>query len=291
MAETAEVATGLIDGEKLYQKRARRALPILVRQAKAHQTMFYGELAAELGMSNPQNMNYPLGAVGNAMQNLADTRRRPVPPIQALVINQSTGLPGEGVAPFAPDAKAFKRGSQENRKLIVDRMLHDVFTYPDWDLVLEALGLEPVSGFPLPPVSDVVPQGGRGEGAEHRALKNAVARNPGWVGLPRGLSPGKTEARLYSGDSLDVLFRDSKRRTAVEVKGRSALPTDIVRGLFQCVKYEAVLNAQARARGLPLDCEAVLALGGGVPSDLVALRHTLGVKVFEDLGDRLQQHT
>jgi len=27
MAETGEVATGLIDGGKLYQKRARRALP------------------------------------------------------------------------------------------------------------------------------------------------------------------------------------------------------------------------------------------------------------------------
>ena len=71
MAETGEVAMGLIDGDKPYQEMARRALPILVRQARAHRTMFYGELAVELGMSNPRNMNYPLGAVGNAMLDLA----------------------------------------------------------------------------------------------------------------------------------------------------------------------------------------------------------------------------
>ena len=39
-----EVAMGLIDGDKPYQEMARRALPILVRQARAHRTMFYGEL-------------------------------------------------------------------------------------------------------------------------------------------------------------------------------------------------------------------------------------------------------
>ena len=243
MAETGEVATGLIDGGKLYQERARRALPILVRQAKAQQPMFYGELAAEVGAPNPRTMNYPLGAIGQALLNLGKTWGRRVPPIQALVVSKATGLPGDGIAFFAPGAADFKKASRQERQLIVDRMLHEVFTYPDWYLVLEALELRPTSGPPLPPVSEVVRRGSGGEGAEHRALKNAVAQNPGWVGLRKGLSPGETEAPLYSGDSLDVLFKDSRRRTAVEVKGRSASRSDIVRGLFQCVKYEAVLNA------------------------------------------------
>jgi cytochrome c556 len=38
-------AAGFAQGAKKYQQRARTALPILVRQAKARQTMFYGELA------------------------------------------------------------------------------------------------------------------------------------------------------------------------------------------------------------------------------------------------------
>jgi len=249
--------------------------------------MFYGELAAELGAPNPRTMNYPLGAIGQALLNLGKTWGRPVPPIQALVVNRATGLPGDGIEFFAPSAEAFKKASRQKRQLIVRGMLHNVFTYPDWDLVLEALQLRPTSGPPLPPVSEVVRRGGGGEGAEHHALKNAVAQNPGWVGLRKGLGPGETEAPLRSGDSLDVLFEDSRQRIAVEVKGRSASRSDIVRGLFQCVKYEAVMNAEARVRGLPLDCEAVLALGGVLPRDLVALRHTLGVKVFENVGECL----
>ena len=286
MAETGEVAVGMTDGDKQYQERARRALPILVRQAMAHRTMFYSELATELGISNPRTLNYPLGAVGNTMLDLAKTWGRPVPSIQALVVNKSTGLPGEGIACFAPDAESFKGMSRQARQLTVDRMLHEVFTYAHWNRVLEALGLRPASGVPLPPVSAAVPGGGAGEGAEHLALKNAVAQNPGWVGLPRRLSPGDTEARLQSGDSVDVLFGDSRRRTAVEVKGRSAPYSEIVRGFFQCVKYEAVLNAEAHVSVHHVDCQAVLALGGVLPKDLVALRHTLGVKVFDNMGER-----
>ena len=37
-----------IMGDKLYQVRARKALPILVRQAKAQQTITYTDLAIEL---------------------------------------------------------------------------------------------------------------------------------------------------------------------------------------------------------------------------------------------------
>ena len=52
-------ATEFARGAKTYQQRARSALPILVRQAKAHQTMFYSELALEMGISNPRTLNYP----------------------------------------------------------------------------------------------------------------------------------------------------------------------------------------------------------------------------------------
>ncbi len=79
-------------------------------------------------------------------------------------------------------------------------------------------------------------------------------------------------------------FFDSNRRIAVEVKGASAPVSEVIRGLFQCVKYEAVLDAQARVAGSQQDCEAVLALGGSFPNELTPLRHTLGVKVFENLG-------
>jgi len=282
--ETGEAAAGLLHGDKKYQQRAREALPILVRQAKAHRTILYGELAGELGMSNPRTLNWPLGSIGNSMLDLQSRWGRQVPPIQALVVNKSSGLPGEGIAWFAPDAHGFKNASRAERKLIVESMLQEVFTFREWDLVLEELGLSPASVVELPPIGAITPRGGRAEGEEHLELKLALAQHPGWLSLPRRFAPGETEVGLYSGDTVDVLFADPNRRVAAEVKGRSAPRSEVVRGLFQCVKYEAVLNAEARASGARLDCEAVLVLGGNLPESLRWLRNTLQVAVFEAVG-------
>ena len=285
MPDTTErAAAEFARGANKYQQRARTALPILVRQAKAHQTMFYGELAHEMGIPNPRTLNYPLGSIGRALLDLGKRWGRQVPPIQALVINKSSGCPGEGIAFFAPDAKDFERATRRERRLIVDKMLQDVFTFSDWDQVLDTLGLPPAPVLELPSADEISAHRGGGEGAEHERLKEAVSVNPQWIGLSNSLSPGKIEANLRSGDSLDVLFSDSSRRIAVEVKGASAPVGEVIRGLFQCVKYEAVLDAEARVAGSRADCEAVLALGGSLPSELTPLRHTLGVKVFENLG-------
>jgi len=154
----------------------------------------------------------------------------------------------------------------------------------DWDRVLDTFALPGTPAVELPPADQISARGGGGEGAEHRRLKAAVSVNPRWLGLPNGLSPGKVETNLRSGDSLDVLFSDSNRRIAVEVKGASAPVDEVIRGLFQCIKYEAVLDAEARVTGSRADCEAVLALGGSFPGELTPLRHTLGVRVFENLG-------
>ena len=285
MPDTTEMAAaGFARGARTYQQRARTALPILVRQARAHRTLFYGELAHEMGIPNPRTLNYPLGSIGRALLDLGRRWSRQVPPIQALVINKSSGCPGEGFAPFAPDARAFERATRRERNLIVDSMLREVFTFPDWDRVLAAFKLPRAPLIELPSADEISAHGDGGEGAEHKRLKEAVSVNPNWIGLPNSLSPGRVEANLPSGDSLDVFFSDSRRRIAVEVKGASAPACEIIRGLFQCVKYEAVLDAEARVAGSRADCEAVLALGGAFPGELTPLRHTLGVRVFENLG-------
>ena len=86
-----------ISGDKLYQERARAALPLLVRQAQAGAPIFYSDLAEELGMPNPRNLNYVLGSIGQSMELLSKSWKEKVPPIQCLVINKATGLPGEGI--------------------------------------------------------------------------------------------------------------------------------------------------------------------------------------------------
>jgi hypothetical protein len=58
---TSEIASSnLLSGEKLYLERARTTLPYLVRQAKAGKTIFYSDLAIEINIPNPRNLNYIL---------------------------------------------------------------------------------------------------------------------------------------------------------------------------------------------------------------------------------------
>ena len=56
--QTAKIANSdLLNGEKLYLERAKVTLPYLVRQAKAGQTIYYSDLAKEVGIPNPRNLN------------------------------------------------------------------------------------------------------------------------------------------------------------------------------------------------------------------------------------------
>lgn len=56
------------------------------------------------------------------------------------------------------------------------------------------------------------------------------------------------------------------------------------RGIFQCVKYLAVMEAESRAEQEHLDCSAILALGDEMPAALASLRAVLGIEVHTRLG-------
>jgi hypothetical protein len=283
--QTGQSAASGFHGDELLQKRARAALPILVRQAKASQTITYGELARELEMPNPRTLNYVLEVIGKWMLELGQRWDEKVPAIQAIVVNKDTGLPGEGFSGFAPDPKEFKQATLRERKQIVDAMLREVYQYKKWDEVLKVSGLQPTSA-PLDafPMDDRQYARDGGEGEAHRKLKEAVAAHPEWLGLSRAFAPGQTEVVLRSGDRVDVVFSNVRQRIAVEVKAAGAPEQELIRGIFQCVKYAAVLEAEASANQDQIDCRAILAFGGTLPRSLYSLRATLGADVRENIG-------
>ncbi len=269
-----------IFGDKLYQERARRVLPILVRQAHAEQPISYGMLAAELGIPNARNLNYPLGSIGYELARLSRRWRRAIPKIQMLVFNSSTGVPGHGVYGFV-GRDGLKLGLRAKR-ILVRQALDDIYVFPDWKQVLDELQLEPapkqLSSSALKNIH--VPRGG--EGVEHLKLKRFVAKHPEVVGLsPR--SEATLEYRLASADSVDVFFRTKELNLAVEVKPDGADMLEIVRGLFQCIKYRAVIAAMNGYASISVECRSVLVLGGALPHQLIALRNALGVEVFENV--------
>jgi len=182
MLETGQASSAGLVGDKLYQKRARVALPILVRQARAGRTLFYSELAEELGMPNPRNLNYVLGAIGNEVLQLGEQWKSHIPPIQSLVVSKSTGLPGDGIWWFAPAAKGFKKATRIERTMIVENMQREVFAFERWDHVLNDCSLTspPLPTIGLPSARTVCSgvTGGKGESEAHRKLKQAIAQYP-----------------------------------------------------------------------------------------------------------------
>src|SRR5579885_1773533 len=125
-------------GNKSFQRAARSALPILVRQAKGQQPMYYSQLSTELKYP-ARGMGKVLGTVGRELLNLSKRwGRGGIPPIQCLVDNKQTKLPGRGIGWFVPNKVAFEKSGPTEKRRIMDSMLNDVFAFSRWDAVLKA---------------------------------------------------------------------------------------------------------------------------------------------------------
>lgn len=285
MMDTAEVAEPL-SGDKLYQQRARSALPLLVRQATASTPIIYEDLAHELKMPNPRNLNYVLGSIGKTLLNLTEHWDIEVPPIQCLVVNKNTRLPGEGIGWFITDLSHYKKLSNKQRRQVVDAELQKIYSFDKWSKVLSILGLKPAQSDFKNLNKKASQFRGGGEGAEHKKLKKFVANNPVHFGLPASSAPGENEHSLPSGDLLDVFFTHRKEHVGIEVKSHISDTADIARGLYQCVKYQAVLEARQAAYGQPQNVRTILVLGGELPAELLPLKNVLGIEVFEKVSTK-----
>ena len=115
-------------------------------------------------------------------------------------------------------------------------------------------------------------------------LKEQVAADPRLAGVGERVVEAVVEYRLPTGDEIDVLLRTRRRIVAVEVKAAHSPEEDIARGVFQCVKYEALLNALSASVGVRDDVEAILVLAGSLTPSTRALANTLGVRVLESVG-------
>lgn len=275
---TAEASDNLW-GNKLYQQRAREAFPFLVRQAIIGEPIFYSDLAEEMGMPNARNLNYVLGCIGTTILELSKQKNEDIPPIQCLVINKATKLPGEGFGWFISEAD-FKKLDTKQKRIVVNGQLSEIYSYPRWLELLDELSLNPPS-FPAPIKKKS--KGGGGEGEAHKKLKEFVANNPVVVGLPLSCPKGEVEFNLHSGDSVDVVFTWRNEIIAAEVKSFISDVGDIHRGLYQCVKYQAVLEAMLGIQGKPKNVRTLLLLEGDFPKELVSTKNMLGIDVLSNV--------
>lgn len=281
--ETAKIAEP-IWGDKLYQQRAREAFPILVRQSIAGQPIFYSDLADELQMPNPRNLNYVLGSIGQTLQNLSLEWQEKIPPINCIVINKSTGLPGEGVGWFIDDKNKFETLPRKNQRAIVDVELQNIYAYRRWLEILHLLGLEYQQTTDYSVFANQARRRlGQGESEYHRKFKEFINQNPQILGLPKSTQPGHLEFGLPSGDTLDVLFIGKTDWVVAEAKSRISDTADIYRGIYQCVKYNAIVEAYQSEKGLSPSCRVILVLQNKFPKELIELKNLLGVEVIDNI--------
>lgn len=278
--DTAQIAEPL-PGDKLYQQRARSALPVLVRQAIASTPITYGDLAHELEIPNPRNLNYVLGCIGQTLNNLSEYWDIKIPPIQCLVVNKNTRLPGEGIDRFITDPSRCRKLSNKQRIQVVDFKLQEIYAFDKWIKVLVELGLPTAQSDFSTLNAEASNYHGGGERKEHKKLKKFVANNPTEFALSASSKLGEEEHSLSSGDSLDVFFKHRKENIGVEVKSHISNTADIARGLYQCVKYQAVLEARQAANGQVQNVRTFLVLGGAFPAELLPLKNVLGVEVYD----------
>lgn len=298
--EADEVLRGL-EGNLSADEYAIRALPLLVghvfQQCDAVlEPMTYLRLAELMGRHDKngkpwaRGLGHVLGRVTALIDSVSDRLPEPPPFLTSIVVlshGANAGLPDKGVRDVWPGYESLSR---EERRTKVAAEYQRILRYgSSWSEVLRLLG--------LPAITPAAGQAGKpgaggwagGESADHKALKRYVFEHPELVGAGTDW-PAWEEYPLRSLDELDVMFRSDRLWIGVEVKSKVSdrVPGDYERGIYQVVKYRALLEAQARVDH-PDDwpeVRVVLVLESSLPAIYKALAVTLDVQYLEQVSPR-----
>ncbi len=277
--------------ERLANRGARHAFALLLQHIRSGDEPFvtYGTVARllETKLRIPRVFPTHVGAVAGTMMDRIEAEDPDAPLINALVTRPS-GIPGKGFGGYydrrlrEPGGRTWNKLSRSRKLEIVAQVRADVRRFDSWDSLYARLFGSPPPRMPRPKRyrerDGKPPETGRplgvGESEEHRRLKEWAARNPVALGLARSMK-GMEERGLLSGDRIDVLFSDGASFVAVEVKSTLSTDDDLQRGVYQCVKYRAVVEAQERP--VPLSVRAMLLTERELPDELKARARELGV--------------
>lgn len=246
-------------------------------------TITYGRvaerLARELKLTGPI---FPV-QIGHVAGTLADHLLEydpNIPLLNVLVVDKS-GKPGPGIDGYLRERYGSWR-APARRAEICARAAREVYEYGYWDQVYaDVFGADPPGD---PDIrlregdgkSTDGRSGGGPESPEHKKLKLFVRDNPTAIGLSAG-AVGKEEFLLLSGDQMDVLFLEQTGTTVVEVKSTRSGYYDFQRGIYQCVKYRAVMDAQLEGVSGNKSVRSILVTEAPLPGDLEALARRLKI--------------
>ncbi len=269
---------------------------LLLDRIKKRTGVTYGEIArmlpGHLGVPGATIFPVHIGVVAGALMDRIRDHSPNAPLITLLVVNGETGQPGKGSNYFLDSlpgmgAGAAKRLQPRDRKRLVDRLSQEVYDYPGWSTVFRQ-----IFKHSPPDASDVGLEvfheqdgkagdwGGRQgeESAHHKRLKQHVLDNPHLLSIG-AVTAKSAELPLLSGDMVDVFVATADVSYVIEVKSRISSDDDLKRGLYQCLKYRAVLAAQQETRPDDGSVSAKLVTERHPTADLWALARRLRVTI------------
>ena len=229
----------------------------LIGAARRSTTLTYGEaksrLEKECGFSSLARPGRA-GLTAGTLQYAIHEHEPSAPLLNVLLVRQDTELPGSGAQEFlAARYPEEPRLEEEDADEIYPELwaryarlaAEEAYRYARWEALYEQLFGSYV------PDSFYVPRkrtggGGGGEGTFHKALREWVWKNPKRIDKRLRAVDSQTEVDLLSGDRVDVVYRTPDEVVAIEVKSRISDWDDFRRGIYQCVKYHAVVDAQEK---------------------------------------------
>lgn len=238
----------------------------LISAAKAGTKITYRtavhRLMQECGFNQifPTRMGY---VAGTAMNNILE-KEPSAPLLNVLLVRQDTHLPGDGAAGYLadryPDETWLKKNKPSEKwperwEKIVRRAAGEVYAYTHWEGLYKRIykrGL-PKSAAVRAVEKDGLRYGRKGEGENHKALRLWVKNSPRKINRRFHGVRAETEYQLLSGDRVDVVYFSKNGIVALEVKSKDSNSEDIRRGIYQCVKYRAVLCAMPVGHGFPVE--------------------------------------
>ena len=233
----------------------------LIGAARRRTTMTYGEAAVRLERECGfgRIIQRDMGVAAGAVQYRIRERYTTAPLLHVLVVRGSgtrdeIGKPGDGAREFLalrfPEERlhSVRKRHPELWARVVAVATEEVYAYRHWEeLYMDLHGdFFPDPFYEDPPQRGGLSRGGGGEGPNHEALRLWVQQHPQEIDRRFNGARSETEAELLSGDRVDVVYYAANQILAIEVKSRDSNWADLRRGLYQCIKYRAVLDAQER---------------------------------------------
>ena len=266
----------------------------LIHAAKRRSSVTYGEAKRRLETEFEFDTIFPImmGIPAGALMCRILEIQPDCPLLNILLVRQKDCMPGEGAGPFMANyleqprlAKPGYRNKHQQRwRAACDEIATDVYAFKDWERIYRK-----AFGERLPAVTssrgtehDGISYTRKGEGPNHKALRLWVRDNPGRV--RRGFADFETDTEviLDSADRVDVVYYGSTSTVVIEVKSIDSDDADLRRGVFQCIKYRAVMEAmdmRSKPQVVP-----VLVTQRPLPGDLAYLVGRHGIWHFKAPG-------